>query len=72
MNFLNKKINFEIETLKLENPELTYLDCVLVVCESNNIEIESVKTMLSRIIKEKLEADANKLNLLKNKYNTLI
>jgi hypothetical protein len=68
-----KNVSQEIEKLKLENPGLNYIECTVEVCERYDIELEAVKKILNRSIKEKLEADAMKLNLLKNKnINTLI
>ena len=49
-----------------------YIDCVVLVCEDLGIEIEQVGEHIPKNIKEKIEADALKLNLLKYKLNTLM
>ena len=43
---------------------LSYLDAILYICETNNIEPEDVKKYMSPVIKDKLEVDAMKLNFL--------
>lgn len=55
-----------IEKFKAENPEMNYIDCILEVFSENNIELEGIKGILSKNIKEKVEADAMELNLLKD------
>lgn len=48
----------------------TYIDAVIHVCESYNVEIEEVRKFISPIIKDKIEAEAMKLNFLP-RSNTL-
>lgn len=67
-----KCISREIETLKLKNPELNYIECVSHVCEKLEVDYDSLKKVLSNNIKEKLELEAMELNLLKYKHNTLV
>lgn len=66
-----RNVSREIEKLKSKNPGLNYLECTVEVCERYNIEYESLKKILSKNIKEKMEIDAMELNLLKYKNNTL-
>ncbi len=49
----------------------TCMDILVDYCLSNDIEIESVNKLLSTSLKEKLEAEAQELNLLKVKSNKL-
>jgi len=67
-----KDLAEEIENLKKTSPELNYIDCTVEICEKYNIELESVKKILPKTIKEKIEADALDLNLLKYKIGKLI
>lgn len=62
-----KNISDEIEKLKKGSPELNYIECTVEVCERYSIEFESVKKVLPKVIKEKIEADAMELNMLKYK-----
>ena len=62
-----KNISEEIETLKKRSPELNYIECTVEICERYGMEFESVKKALPKIIKEKIEADAMELNMLKYK-----
>ena len=49
----------------------TCMDILLEYCTSNDIEIESVNKLLSASLKDKLQAEAQDLNLLKVKANKL-
>lgn len=49
-----------------------YIDCVVSVCEDLGLEIEQITDHIPKNIKEKIEADALKLNMLKYKLNTLV
>jgi len=55
----------EIERLVQENHELNYIDAVVVFCDQNSIELESVPKLLSKPLKEKLKFNAMELNFLK-------
>ena len=50
---------------------LSYMDAVLYICEKNSIDPEDVKKFISPVVKEKLEAEAMKLNYLP-KQNELV
>ena len=67
-----KNIADEIENLKKVSPELNYIDCTVEICEKYNIELETVKKLLPKTIKEKIESDALNLNLLKYKINRIV
>jgi hypothetical protein len=47
------------------------MDILIEFCTSNDIEIESVNKLLSTSLKDKIEAEAQDLNLLKVKANKL-
>jgi hypothetical protein len=49
----------------------TCMDILLEYCSSNDIEIVSVNKLLSSSLKEKIEVEAQDLNLLKVKANKL-
>ena len=59
-----------IETQVLEK-KLGYIDAIVEVCETTNIDPEDVKKFISPVVKEKLEAEAMKLNYLP-KQNELV
>ena len=44
--------------------KLSYMDAIIHICEENSIELEEVRKFISPIIKDKLEAEARKLNYL--------
>lgn len=44
--------------------KLSHIDAVVHICEKNNLEVEDVKKYISEPIKEKIEAEARRLNFL--------
>jgi len=43
---------------------LSYIDAIVHICEKNQLEVEDVKKYIADPIKEKLEAEARRLNFL--------
>lgn len=68
LNF--KNITQMVEEYKVKH-KCTYIEACVDVCAQNNIEFESLKRTISKSLREKIEAEASKLNLLKYKINTL-
>ena len=66
-----KNISNEIEALKAKEPTLNYIECTVEVCAKYDVDFDSLKKVLSKNIKEKIELDAMNLNLLTYKNNTL-
>lgn len=66
-----KDLAIEIEALRSQT-DLGYIECTVEICERYNLEIESMKKSLPKIIKEKIELEASELNLLKYKVNSLL
>ncbi len=59
----SKKFSIEIE-LFVKKTGLSHLDAVLEYCSEKKIEPETVASLITKPLKEKIEADAMKLNLL--------
>ena len=60
-----KKFAIKIEELvKLGNGQTTYMDAILDCCEKNSMEPDAVAPLISKPLKEKIEADARQLNFL--------
>ena len=57
--------------VEVREKKLTWIDAVVEVCEMTNMEPEDVKKFISPVIKEKIEAEAMKLNYLP-KQNELV
>lgn len=55
----------EIEKLVFNDKSLNYIDAIILFCEQNGIEIESVPKLLSKPLKEKIKYEAMELNFLK-------
>ena len=58
-----KKFSYEIEEF-VNRTGISYLDAVLEYCSENKIEPETVASLITKPLKEKIEADAMKLNLI--------
>ena len=73
-NEINKAINekfvskekfaSDIEALVLET-KMNYIDAIVLYCEKNGIEIESVGKLISKPLKDKVKFVATELNYLK-------
>ena len=54
----------EIETIATQE-NVNYIDAIILFCEKNEIEVDSVTKLVSKPLKEKLRWDATQLNFLK-------
>lgn len=52
-----------IENIAKEK-QITHLDAILYYCEKEGVEPESVSSLISKGLKEKIEANARELNFL--------
>jgi len=60
----------DIENLVRDSSgSLNYIDAIVTYCEENDIEIESITKLLSKPLKEKLKADAQRMNFIKKSSN---
>ncbi len=63
--FMNPaKFAVEIENI-VKKEKLNYIDAIVLYCEENNIEIDSITKLISKPLKEKLKCDAQQLNFMK-------
>ena len=53
----------QIETT-VQSHKSSYMDAVIHLCEKHEVELEEVKKIISPIIKNKIEAEAMRLNFL--------
>ena len=58
-----KKFAFKIEEI-VSKGGITYMDAILDYCEKNQMEPDAVAPLISKPLKEKIEADARELNFL--------
>jgi len=67
---LNKKFmnsaKFAVEIEKLVKKEkLNYIDAIILFCDENSIELDSITKLISKPLKEKIKWDAQQLNFMK-------
>ena len=58
-----KTFTLEIENIVKEK-QVSHMDAVLWYCDQQDIEPDSVKSLISKGLKEKIEANARELNFL--------
>ena len=59
------KFYSEIEKIKRNKTDMSYMEAVVFYCEENNIEIDSITKLVSKPLKEKLKCDDITLNFMK-------
>ena len=67
-NFMDKnKFSMTIENIvKDSNKTLNYIDAIVDFCEAKDLEVESVvKGLIAPSLKEKIKAEATRLNYIK-------
>ena len=65
--FLSKSKFTKLIEATVADLKIPYMDAIIKVCETNNIEIEEIRKFISPVIKDKLEAEAMDLNFLPKK-----
>ena len=60
-----KTFSLEVEKMA-QDKNLTHMDAVVEYCKVKNIEPESVARLVSKSLKEKIDANARDLNFLPN------
>lgn len=58
-----KKFAMKIEEI-VSKGGVSYMDAILDYCEKNQMEPDAIAPLISRPLKEKIEADARELNFL--------
>ena len=61
----SKEFSLIIEGVVKDKKPITYMDAILWYCEQNQIEVESVGRLISKSLKEKIQVEASKANLIK-------
>ena len=69
-NFLTKSKFTKLVESTVTELKIPYTEAVLHLCEKNDMEPEDMKKFISPIIRDKIEAEAMRLNFLP-KQNTL-
>lgn len=62
--FLTKAKFSKLVEQTVFDKRLSYMDAIVWLCEKHNIEIEDCRKFINPIIKDKLEAEARRLNFL--------
>jgi len=61
----SKEFSLIIEGVVRDKKPISYMDAILWYCEQNQIEVESVGRLISKSLKEKIQVEASKANLIK-------
>ena len=62
---ISKEFSLIIEGVVKDKRPITYMDAIIWYCEQNQIEVESVGRLISKALKEKIQVEASKQNLIK-------
>ena len=61
----SKEFSLIIEGVVKDKRPITYMDAIIWYCKENKIEVESVGRLISKALKEKIQVEASKANLIK-------
>ena len=61
----SKEFSLIIEGVVKDKRPITYMDAIIWYCEQNQIEVESVGRLISKALKETIQVEASKQNLIK-------
>jgi hypothetical protein len=61
----SKEFSLIIEGVVRDKRPITYMDAIILYCEENQIEVETVGRLISKSLKEKIQVEASKANLIK-------
>ena len=62
----SKEFSLKIESIVKEK-RITYMDAIVDYCESNDIDLSTVKSIINKSLKEKIKIEAVDLKMLKEK-----
>tara|TARA_A100001011_G_C14053093_1_gene732739 strand:+ start:596 stop:814 length:219 start_codon:yes stop_codon:yes gene_type:complete len=61
----SKEFSLIIEGVVKDKRPISYMDAIIWYCEQNNIEVETISRLISKALKEKIQVEASKANLIK-------
>ena len=66
-NFMDKnKFSMAIENIvKDSNKSISYIDAIVDFCDAKDLEVETVVKLIAPSLKEKIKAEATRLNYIK-------
>ena len=70
VQFLNKAQFSKLVENAVHEKRLSYIEAIINICNENNLEVEDASKYITTILKDKIEAEARKLNFLP-RQNTL-
>lgn len=62
----SKEFAFKIETIVKEK-RISYMDAVVWYCETNDIDLNTINSMINKSLKEKIKVEAMDKKMLKEK-----
>jgi len=67
----SKEFSLKIEALVKEK-KISYMDAIILYCESNDIDVGTVNTMVNKSLKEKIRSEAINLRMVKEKKGGIL
>jgi len=72
MNLMNsKKFSLTIEKI-VQDKKISYMDAVIHYCENNDIDTATVGPLINKSLKEKIQIEAEKLNLVEKSSTAIL
>lgn len=59
---IREKFNRDIRNIVIDDPEVSYIEAILEVCEVYSIEPEAASKLITKPIKDRVEIEARKRN----------
>ena len=59
----SKRFALEIEEI-VKSKKISYMDAVVLYCEDNDIDTGTISSLINKSLKEKIQMEAEKLNLV--------
>ena len=65
-----KRFSLAVENLVADNPDVSYIDAGVMIIEERGMQYQSLKKLLTDSLRDKIEHEANTLNLIRGARET--
>ena len=67
----SKRFALEIEDI-VKSKKISYMDAVVLYCEDNDIDTGTISSLINKSLKEKIQMEAEKLNLVEKSGTAIL
>ena len=65
-----KRFSLAVENLVANNTDISYIDAAIMIIEERGMQYQNLKKLLTDSLKDKIEHEANTLNLIRGASKT--